>query len=357
MAWADLLTRTTGDWITNADWALIKAALQERTGWIGDSTEHTKADALDFAVGSFIDADTNGVSNAQDIVENIAGNFVDATMPASGSQFPRWSFKDLCQHMYDNHGGEASGMYYQSSPSEVYGWIRVPSRVDTRTLGQVESGDWICYEHLRGLAFALDHLRWLHFALDTTPYSSKFRWADKGVGYIYDTTAAAWAAMKADTPSITPYASPTVSGNIDFNGSKYLATESRILAMFKAYYSFLSGHTPTEWADGKILVKLTTLNSWKGPMVLLADVTDTAAGAYSSGDPFIDSFSIANSNVLEMFDLDYPDNYPKSDTTKYLCLYSGYYDETDPGAIGFNQLQMDWPGFDMTLKPTTSYGT
>ena len=352
MAWADLLTRTTGNNITSVDWTLLANALQERTGWVGNSTEHTKADALPALVGVNDNIQAVAVTKAmQDIVEAICASYARPELAyISGATQGSWSWSVLAQYIYDNFSGEASGIGKSGS---TYDWIRRPTRDTSLLLGNPQAGDKIYYEHVRGIAYAIDQLRYLH----TIWNASTLKQGDKYSGTSGYSGAQAWAAMKAATPTLSALGGEraikcTIAGSA---GNKF-AADSRALMRIKMEYVWLAGHTPTAWADGIYLFKTGVGYSFDGPMKMLTAVTDSAAGCYSTGISFDDSFSVANANTWAQFSADNPDNHPKQTAYVNMLIYNPTYDGSQ--SADFEEAAgLAPPNMALALKPTTTYGT
>jgi len=355
MAWADLLTRTTGDDITSVDWALLASALQERTGWVGDAAENTKADALPalVEVGDAIQA-VAVVQAMQDIVEAICASFArTGTAYAVSNLYGSYTWATLAEELYTDHGSEASGIGVSGG---VYDWIRRPTRDTSLLLGNPVAGDDFYYEHVRGIAFALDHLRYLH-ASNTTSSPKIFRFVTKGAPYpVSHTSALAWAAMKAATPSIINSEGSLAGCKVAEAHTWFSANDYRLLHPM-TIPAWLVGHAPASWVDVKFLIRSEEYQTFHGPFELSTNVTNSAAGAYSTGSVLDTSFTLSGADALNEFTADTPNSHPKtSGSAIYVMVRNPTYDGGDPGEISESCSFTPYK-FDLVLKPTTVYGT
>jgi hypothetical protein len=350
MAWADFATLAAGDWITATLAGDLKAAAQERTGWVGEATEHTRADNLDAAQASWTDADF--INDLQTICENIASRFKQTSR--TGSSYDWWSDAVLKQHLYDSHGGEASGIGYTGG---VHNWIRVPTRLGTLSIGKAQAGDWMIWENFKAVYFYLDHLRWILLDRDTSGRIDVYR---KRSGD-QRSAAAAWSAMKAATPSHYTYDEYNALVGIRwyYQGPTWwsIADERRMIKV-KYNYTPSAGHYPTSFDAGKHLVEVDDFAGsgdtveYKGPWTLMAGCTHSASGAYTTGGE-ADEFTLSAVNAIEEMDMGTPDSVPKS-TPFYAVYYNTTYDDASPPA-GSERADLD--EYQWIMKPATSYGT
>ena len=90
MAWdASFATLDTGDRKLAVQFNQLKAALLERTGWVGDATHNGEADDLeDIAPGESTTRDTRlkvYVNGGRSIIEGILGKFYDSATNSGGT--------------------------------------------------------------------------------------------------------------------------------------------------------------------------------------------------------------------------------------------------------------------------------
>ena len=353
MAWADYNGFATGDWFTTTLMADVKAALQERTGWVGDATLHTAADAL--AADGWLTA--AWFNSCRSIIDNIVVRFSVGPAAVSGANFLKWTKQLLLGHIYDNHGAEASGITYISG---TYYWTRVPDRIDTETTGNVVVGDWLVFEWVRAIALAIDHLRYIRVDNDGNMKKTQKDGTDQ------TSTASAWTSMKAATP--TALYTPGTAALQYFRSfiqnrggipTQYRGHDYRIFLDSSFEYTYLAGHAFSGFDDGYIRMTListgTQISNYKGPFDIRIGHTYTAAGAYTGGSNLADDITVAVYGTSETFTLDNPNNYGTGSSAQHplFCLQNEY-DSADPGEID----RICYPSsFEMLFKPTTAYGT
>ena len=359
MAWADLFTRTTGDVVTSEDWTLLKNALLERTGWVGNAAQNTAANAIPVDVNDPVLA--SNTTAFQDIIEAIVASYARTGLAYIDAQghIGSWSWITLAQYIYNTYSAEMSGI---GKSGATYDWIRRPTRDTSLLLGNPIITDKVYYEHIRGIVYALDILRWLHTVNIRTWGSDIARYASKYAQHFsYTTPALAWAAMKAKVPSISGWltAGNVVDGiNIQSHGPpiQYAAHDSRALFPIQMQNAWLAGYAPTSWVDGKHVFKTSFGSAFNGPWVMMTAVTASAVGAYGTGTSIDASFSVAAANTFIENTFDTPDAHPKSTGTVYVMVYNPTYD-TSPVAVFDETVGCAPANFDMTLKPATVYGT
>ena len=351
MAWADLFTRTTGDVVTSADWTLLKNALLERTGWVGNAVQNAAANAIPVDVNDPVLA--SNTTAFQDIIEAIVGSYArPGTAYAVANLYGSWSWITLAQYIYDTYSAEMSGI---GKSGATYDWIRRPTRDTSLLLGNPVITDKVYYEHIRGIVYALDILRYLH-AANVTTSPKIFRSVNKGPGYTTHTTAAAWAAMKADTPTIVNSVAAQVRSSVGQLYTWFAANDNRLLHPM-TIPAWLAGYAPASWVDVKFLVRSEEYSVFDGPFELSTNVTNSGAGAYATGSVLDASFSLSGDDALNEFTADTPNSHPKtSGSAIYVMVRNLTYDGGDPGVIseiaGFSPHK-----FDLALKPATVYGT
>jgi len=351
MAWdATFAALANGEWKADELAIDLKAALQERTGWVGDAAQHAAADAL--AVTDW--HTTAWINSVRDIIEGVVAKFFNppgSTPPT----YSAWSKTSLMSHLYSAHGGAASGIGYVGG---VYNWINVPTR-DTLAIGDNITNEWMYWEHLQAVYLMVDHLRWLRMQRDASGRIELYHKYDNTFQVSY---AAAWAAMKAATPTLWAYdENDTPTGVHDNSWSppdQYRISCSQRMYHIEYAYTPIAGHFPTEWVAGKHTVKVDDLAGsgdtveYKGPWKLFGDVTHSAAGAFAATDE-ADEFTLAAVDAYEEFDMATPDNISKA-ATSYCLHYTPLYDDaTWPGATTAADLDEG----QLCMKPTTSYGT
>jgi hypothetical protein len=213
-------------------------------------------------------------------------------------------------------------------------------------------------EHIMGLYYVInDILRWIP-TYNPTSSPEVYRWARKEEGYNHSTAAAAWSAMKALTATI----SNSAGGSSDVGVGQallygwYNANDYRILVPVQVTNTWLVA--PTGYDEIRFMGKTLAAETDLGPYCLKTNVTNSAAGAYSTGSAFDAAFTFGAANTLEEFTVDNPDNHPKTTSTVYVLMYDTTYDGSAPGAPTDTKCALYAANnMNFALKPTTIYGT
>lgn len=295
MAWADIAGRTTNDWITSEDWTNLADAAIERAGWVGDTTEHDAATVVkgNVEVSDWIDHDD--VNSLRTSVENILGKFYQDGTFSSGS-YSAWTKAVLLQHLYDNHGGTASGVRRIGAGPYTYDWLRLPSRLGTESSGALAAGDWIVYEHVRGIFFALDHLRYIVFDLNNSHVS---RWQKYGTDAYPADRQDAWDAMRAASP--TSDTTDSWGHNITYSPPSAMECWGWQEHLEFTYLNApIAGHYPSGFDEGKMgFAGVSGAGYYLGPHRFYGSVTDDESANWASGTLMLEGTLTTSGNWKE----------------------------------------------------------
>jgi len=350
VAWSDFASLVAGtSQMQLSHFNDIRSALIERCDWVGDSTQKTAAQALS-TTNPF---NTTWLIAARDICQALCTQYNRPGLAyASGSAHGFWSVVSMKNYLHSTYG-EPGGMGY-IAPN--YNWILRPTRKGTLTTGKdMPAATYHPYlEHIMGLYYVInDILRWIP---TTHVYTGPIRMKSASkASFFQSTPAIAWTAMKAATPALSGFvstanfASCSISGGSSFNGG-----DQRGIFYKKVSNAWLVA--PSGFDAVKFLFKTGVGVSFLGPYKMLANITATASGAYTTGSAFKSSFSMGAANTYLEFDADNPGNWPVTTGTIPMLIYNPTYDTTQTANFD-ESAGTDAANLGFTLKPTTSYGT
>ena len=348
MAWAQFATIASGDDNTVSLATDIQAALSERCSWCGDSIRKATIDALTVSSGEWWERAF--FYTCQDVINNIITSFRrHATV--TGLNFDSWSIQGLKQHLYDSHGGEASGIGINGVGAYVF--LRTPTRDGGPVFGMSEIGDWIYVENWRVLYLLIDHLRWIGIQGQWIESITKNYAKD---GALLPANQDAWDDMLAATPALWSTGDNLI-GLVQWTASPPDYRWSDRRALMEYSYENTPVAWPASYADCRFRAKIVNVGvPFLGPWKRLTNITYSAAGAYPGSPVVLDEFTLNAVDTWETVEADTPDNIPKAATFYDVIHHPDYDNVAPPWATGKSEYaNHDW-GM-IIVKPTTAYGT
>jgi len=352
VAWADIAALSGGDAIDPGDFDTLKAALQERTGWIGDSTEHTNADNL-AGIDDWGSDGRTTLNSMRSIIENILGDFRDADdFNTVTGQWDAWAKQTLMAHIYGSHGGEATGIGYSGG---VYNWINRPSAHGTLAIADTMPADTYhpYVEHIKALYWMIDHLRYIslqNYASGSPYWKTYQKLGDEQAG-----AQDAWDDMLGKTPAFY--------GNEHYVGINVIGTYRyqvwRNVYRYKFSHEPISGHYPSGYDSAKVAWLIYyTIYTFKGPFQIWGGTAADAAGStnWASGSEMVE---LTNSglNAYEEHALDSAVALPTASGAWYM---RSQHAEDNDASVPTTSDELGEPGTGpghILAKPTTSYGS